>query len=92
MADESQYRLRIPADLKAKLEEAARASGRSMNAQVLYTLQLAMEQADELEDLRQKVKDHEVQLQEVWIHIETLQAFVSPSPSGPPSVRKDQPR
>lgn len=59
MADESQYRLRIPADLKAKLEAAARESGRSMNAQVLYTLQLALDQEDEVEILQRDRDDHE---------------------------------
>lgn len=59
MADESQYRLRIPADLKAKLEAAARESGRSMNAQVLYTLQVALDQEDEVQILQRDRDEHE---------------------------------
>jgi cell division protein FtsB len=59
MAEESHFRLRIPADLKAKLEAAAKESGRSMNAQVLYTLQLALSQEDEIEKLRQSNDDLE---------------------------------
>lgn len=65
MADESHFRLRIPSDLKAKLEAAAKESGRSMNAQVLYTLQLALDQTDELEELRGAVEDHETRIKDL---------------------------
>ena len=65
MADESHFRLRIPADLKAKLEAAAKESGRSMNAQVLYTIQLALAQEDEVEELRASSQDHEERIREL---------------------------
>lgn len=65
MADESHFRLRIPADLKAKLEAAAKESGRSMNAQVLYTIQLALDQEGEVEELRASSQDHEERIREL---------------------------
>lgn len=59
MAEESHFRLRIPADLKAQIEAAAKEAGRSLNAQVIYTLQLALSQEDEIEKLRQSNDDLE---------------------------------
>lgn len=59
MAEESHFRLRIPADLKAQIEAAAKEAGRSLNAQVIYTLQLSMEQESEIEELKSYREDHE---------------------------------
>lgn len=69
MADESQYRLRIPADLKAKLEAAAKASGRSMNAQVIHTLQLALDQADEMEEMREFMSEMEKRIDKLEVRV-----------------------
>ena len=65
MADESQYRLRIPADLKAKLEAAARDAGRSMNAQVLKLIEDALGQQGEIEALRDQIADHDERMKEM---------------------------
>lgn len=58
---DSQFRLRLPVDLKARLEEAAKAEGRSINAQVLVYLEESLnragpvELAAQLEDVQQEL-------------------------------------
>ncbi len=37
--EDPHFRLRLPADLKARVEEAARASGRSINAEIVQRLE-----------------------------------------------------
>lgn len=72
MADESHFRLRIPVALKAQIEAAAKEAGRSLNAQVVYTLQLALDQKDELEELRQTLDDHEDRIKDMEKDISRL--------------------
>lgn len=38
-----QFNVRMPADLKEKIEEAAKENGRSMNAEIVYRLQRSIE-------------------------------------------------
>ena len=38
-----QFNVRMPADLKEKIEEAAKKNGRSMNAEIVYRLQQSIE-------------------------------------------------
>ena len=38
-----QFNVRMPADLKEKIEEAAKENGRSMNAEIVYRLQQSLE-------------------------------------------------
>jgi hypothetical protein len=65
MAIESHFRLRIPADLKAKIEEMARVSGRSLNAQVLFSLEMALGQQDEISELKARCDEHEGSIKEL---------------------------
>lgn len=39
-----QFNVRMPADLKEKIEEAAKENGRSMNAEIVYRLQKSIEE------------------------------------------------
>ena len=39
-----QFNVRMPADLKEKIEEAAKENGRSMNAEIVYRLQRSIEE------------------------------------------------
>lgn len=39
MADETFFRLRIPADIKARIAEAARKSRRSLNGEIIFQLE-----------------------------------------------------
>lgn len=39
-----QFNVRMPADLKEKIEEAAKENGRSMNAEIVYRLQQSIEE------------------------------------------------
>ena len=39
-----QFNVRMPADLKEKIEEAAKKNGRSMNAEIVYRLQRSIEE------------------------------------------------
>ena|SRR5215207_8393914 len=52
-----QYKLRIPADLKARIERAAESSKRSMNAEILSVLHFAYPPEVTLEELSAKVRD-----------------------------------
>ena len=42
-----QFNVRMPADLKEKIEEAAKENGRSMNAEIVYRLQRSIEDDQE---------------------------------------------
>lgn len=46
-ADDPHFRLRVSADLKAKVEEAARANNRSMNAEIVARLERSFLDAGE---------------------------------------------
>ena len=53
------YPLRLPADLKAKVEEAAAASGRSLNAEIIARLEITFvppEESMSVADLRKVLK------------------------------------
>ena len=39
-----QFNVRMPADLKEKIEEAAKENGRSMNAEIVYRLQQSLDE------------------------------------------------
>ena len=39
-----QFNVRMPADLKEKIDEAAKENGRSMNAEIVYRLQKSIEE------------------------------------------------
>lgn len=68
MADESHFRLRIPANLKAKIEVAAKAANRSMNAEVIALLEFAFAQdelADDFEQQQAETADRLDQMQRV---------------------------
>ena len=58
-----QFNVRMPADLKEKIEEAAKENGRSMNAEIVYRLQQSLneEQEDHVDGfhtIEMKVLDH----------------------------------
>ena len=40
-----QFNVRMPADLKEKIEDAAKKNGRSMNAEIVYRLQRTFDEA-----------------------------------------------
>ena len=42
-----QFNVRMPADLKEKIEEAAKKNGRSMNAEIVYRLQRSLDEEQE---------------------------------------------
>ena len=53
------YPLRLPADLKAKVEEAAAASGRSLNAEIIARLEstfLSPEESMSVAEMREILK------------------------------------
>jgi len=58
-----QFNVRMPADLKEKIEEAAKENGRSMNAEIVYRLQQSLddpqeEHVDGFHTIDMKVIDH----------------------------------
>lgn len=73
--DDSHFRLRIPADLKVKIEASAADSHRSINAEIVALLEAALAATYDIETVGRLVDDHEKQLKELWIHIETLLAY-----------------
>ncbi|WP_180396166.1 Arc family DNA-binding protein [Klebsiella pneumoniae] len=42
--EDPQFKLRLPADLKAKLDQRAKLNGRSINAELVQIVQAALEQ------------------------------------------------
>lgn len=72
----SYFRLRIPADLKAKIETAAQESGRSLNGQVLASIQASFDQADEMEELRNLVEEHEKRIDKAEYQIHELMSRI----------------
>jgi hypothetical protein len=40
--DDPQMKLRLPAELKARVEESANAAGRSLNAEIVYRLEASL--------------------------------------------------
>lgn len=65
--DINPFALRMPPDLRAQIEVAAKASGRSMNAEIVARLQLTMggdgRDRDELAKVNQRMYAVEVQVQ-----------------------------
>jgi hypothetical protein len=53
--DDSHFRLRLPTDLKLRVEKAAKDSGRSINAQVIACIEAALNQQNEIDDLRMQI-------------------------------------
>ncbi len=58
-----QFNVRMPADLKEKIEEAAKENGRSMNAEIVYRLQRSLDEEQEehvegFHTIEMKVLDH----------------------------------
>lgn len=66
----SYFRLRIPADLKAKIEAAALEAGRSLNGQVLASIAAALEQEDEIAKLKEWNADLEKRIDRIEIRID----------------------
>jgi len=58
----SYFRLRIPADLKAMIEHAARANNRSLNAQVLAFIDAALEAEETTEQFARRLDMFEAEL------------------------------
>jgi hypothetical protein len=52
-----QYKLRIPADLKERIERSAEQSNRSINAEILSVLHFAYPPEVTLEELSAKIRD-----------------------------------
>ncbi len=57
--------LRIPAGLKDHIAELARANGRSLNAQVIALIEIAIEQESLTEELDRRVDKLEYQVSEI---------------------------
>ena len=58
-----QFNVRMPADLKEKIEEAAKKNGRSMNAEIVYRLQQSLvaeqeEHVDGFHTIQMTMADH----------------------------------
>ena len=73
----SYFRLRIPADLKAKIEAAAQESGRSLNGQVLASIQAALGQEDEIESLKNRISELFVMNAEMQRQIDRMENDIS---------------
>lgn len=72
MSDESHFRLRIPADLKALVETAAKAEGRSINAQIIKYIEVALGQGEEMAEVRSYIDDHDERLKAVERDVQRL--------------------
>ncbi|MGE7204919.1 Arc family DNA-binding protein [Sphingomonas sp. NPDC019816] len=68
MSDESDFsyfRVRLPNDLKALIEEASYASKRSMNAEVISRLEASFAQDQESADDKETIAEHEERIREL---------------------------
>ncbi len=51
-----QVNFRIPAELKDKLDEAARENGRTLTAELILRLEMTFDHDDQVQDLQEQVK------------------------------------
>lgn len=60
-----QVNFRIPADLKDKLDNAAKENGRTLTAELILRLETTFEQDDQIHDLLDRVDDLENEVE--WL-------------------------
>lgn len=54
-----QVNFRIPAELKDKLDDAAKENGRTLTAELILRLEMTFDQDDQVQDLLSRVEDLE---------------------------------
>lgn len=64
--EDPQLKLRLTEDLKAKVADAARTNGRSVNAEIVARLTRTFEDEDAVSDLWIKVEKLESKLEVLW--------------------------
>lgn len=60
---DAQLKIRLPEDLKARIEEAAKANGRSMNAEIVARLEASLQHTPQdevslMQELLQALREH----------------------------------
>lgn len=65
MSEEVQFNLRIPAELKKQIMEAAKKNSRSINAEAQLRLEATFSQDDQVPDLLDRVDDLENEVE--WL-------------------------
>jgi hypothetical protein len=87
-----QFKLRLPADLKAKIEAAAEQGGRSLTAEVVRRLEISFDSAEERDADADKIIEAARRIQELIKIPKISQAFdayiASKAPDQPPTHKK----
>ncbi|HEM7855904.1 Arc family DNA-binding protein [Citrobacter koseri] len=77
--DDPQFKLRLPADLKAKLDQRAKMNGRSINAELVQIVRMALSEPSSLsvcrDDTERLADQHAEQFKKVVF--ETLKSIYS---------------
>lgn len=66
--DDPQFRIRLPAEVKAHVEREAKRSRRSLNAEIVYLLQLALDRLSEWERHHAFAAEYQAQADEHFEH------------------------
>lgn len=68
-----QVNFRIPAELKDKLDQAAKGNGRTLTAELILRLEMTFEQDNDLADIREELKSLKADIEHAHQRINDLE-------------------